>query len=248
MSFFKKALGDVAEAFGDVILGQKGTRGARIGASIGGAFGGTGGAAVGSVVGSSLSSSIASGSKGQEAVSSPTPKQSPVYAPESSVSGSGFPNIYQPYTAGFTSFPARIPPKIRDITGIGLGEIVEDIIPDISISKFFGGMDPCAAKMKKLVGMRRNADGTMCPSVTRKQQMTLRKMLEYLPIEEVAYQAGVDVSTLARLVAKSMPARRRGISGSQLATAKRVNNQILNMAGKLGYNVTPKTKAQLGCK
>ena len=125
---------------------------------------------------------------------------------------------------------------------------MEDIIPDISISKFFGGMDPCAAKMKKLVGMRRNADGTMCPSVTRKQQMTLRKMLEYLPIEEVAYQAGVDVSTLARLVAKSMPARRRGISGSQLATAKRVNNQILNMAGKLGYNVTPKTKAQLGCK
>ena len=123
-----------------------------------------------------------------------------------------------------------------------------DIIPDISISKFFGAADPCAATTKKLVGMRRNADGTMCPSVTRKQQATLRKMLEYLPIEEVAYQAGVDVSTLARLVAKSMPGRRRGISGAQLANAKRVNNQILNMAGKLGYNVTPKTKAQLGCK
>ena len=127
------------------------------------------------------------------------------------------------------------------------GGTAMDLIPDINISKYFGS-DPCAAQMKKLVGMRRTADGTMCPSVTRKQQMTLRKMLEYLPIEEVAYQAGVDVSTLARLVAKSMPARRRGISGSQLATAKRVNNQILNMAGKLGYNVTPKTKAQLGCK
>jgi len=142
-----------------------------------------------------------------------------------------------------------MPPQIRDIgAGIGAGEIM-DMIPDISISKFFGSADPCAAKMKKLVGMRRDCNtGAMCPTVTRKQQMTLRKMLEYLPIEEVAYQAGVDVSTLARLVAKSMPARKRGISGSQLSTAKRVNNQILNMAGKLGYNVTPKTKAQLGCK
>ena len=104
------------------------------------------------------------------------------------------------------------------------------------------------ATTKKLVGVPRSADGTMCPTVTRNQEATLRKMLEYLPIEEVAYQAGVDVSTLARLVAKSMPGRRRGISGAQLANAKRVNNQILNMAGKLGYNCTPKTKAQLGCK
>jgi hypothetical protein len=148
----------------------------------------------------------------------------------------------------FAGFP-RVPNTAKDIaTGIGVGEVM-DIIPDINISKFFGAADPCAAKTKKLVGMRRDCStGAMCPTVTRKQQTTLRKMLEYLPIEEVAYQAGVDVSTLARLVAKSMPARKRGISGSQLSTAKRVNNQILNMAGKLGYNCTPKTKAQLGCK
>ena len=234
-------LGDIVEEIGEVIL-PRGTRGATLGA-IAGAATGTG-AATGAVLGSGLSSAIASGRQGQEAVASPTPKQSPRFAPESALSSGGFPSVFRPSFAGFP----RVPNTAKDIaTGIGVGEVI-DLVPDINISKFFGSADPCADKMKKLVGMRRTADGTMCPSVTRKQQMTLRKMLEFLPIEEVAFQAGVDVSTLARLVAKSMPARRRGISGSQLATAKRVNNQILNMAGKLGYNVTPKTKAQLGCK
>jgi hypothetical protein len=134
-------------------------------------------------------------------------------------------------------------PEVASTIGAVGGALMDNVLD------FRFGADPCADKMKKLVGMRRDCNsGAMCPTVTRKQQNTLRKMLEYLPIEEVAYQAGVDVSTLARLVAKSMPARKRGISGSQLSTAKRVNNQILNMAGKLGYNVTPKTKAQLGCK
>ena len=118
-----------------------------------------------------------------------------------------------------------------------------DMIPDISISKFFGD-DPCMKKMPRLVGMTK--DG--CATVTRKQQRVLRNMAQYLPLEEIAYQAGVDTTTMARLISKTFPARSKGISGAQLRNAKRVNNQILNMAGKLGYNVTPKTKAQLGCK
>jgi len=234
-------IGDIVEQVGEAIL-PRGTRGATISSALG----------FSPEFGANLSADIASGQKGEEAVSTPTVSQDPSIAPESSLSGGGF-TIYtptfgttmQPKTAGFRGLPS---PTVRDIgAGVGVGEIM-DIVPDINISKYFGS-DPCAAKMKKLVGMRRDCQtGQMCPTVTRKQQNTLRKMLEYLPIEEVAYQAGVDVSTLARLVAKSMPARKRGISGSQLATAKRVNNQILNMAGKLGYNVTPKTKAQLGCK
>lgn len=118
-----------------------------------------------------------------------------------------------------------------------------DIIPDINISKFFGE-SACMKKMPKLVGMTK--DG--CPTVTRKQQRVLRQMAQYMPLESVAYEAGVDTTTMARLISKSFPPRSKGISGAQLRNAKRVNNQILNMAGKLGYNVTPKTKAQLGCK
>ena len=117
-----------------------------------------------------------------------------------------------------------------------------DTILDIALPNFFD--DPCMKKMPKLVGMTK--DG--CPTVTRKQQRVLRQMAMYMPLESVAYEAGVDVTTMARLISKSFPPRSKGISGAQLRTANRVNNKILSMAGKLGYNVTPKTKAQLGCK
>lgn len=235
-------LGDIVENIGEVIL-PRGTRGAALGALAGSVVGAP---AQGAAFGASLSRDIATGSKGQEAVTSPTASQAPALAPESSLSSVG-PNVYRPT---FTDYEGRYPlsarvgmPAIRDIgAGIGVGEVM-DIIPDISISKFFGD-SACMKKMPKLVGMTK--DG--CPTVTRKQQRVLRQMAMYMPLESVAYEAGVDTTTMARLISKSFPPRSKGISGAQLRNAKRVNNQILNMAGKLGYNVTPKTKAQLGCK
>lgn len=229
-------LGDIVEEIGEVIL-PKGTRGATLGA-LAGAVTGTS-PATGAALGAGVSRAIATGSRGQEAVSSPTPSQSPTFAPESALSSSRFPQVYQPYTAGLP----RIPNTARDIaTGIGMGEIM-DIIPDITISKFFGGS--CDVAPKRIFGT--TADGCKY-TITRKQQRALRVLLQYRPIEQIAADYGIPVSELAMLAAKQFPARRRGISGAQLANAKRVNNQILNMAGKLGYNCTPKTKAQLGCK
>ena len=231
-------LGDIVENIGEVIL-PRGTRGAALGAVAGSLVGAP---AQGAAFGTALSRDIASGNKGQEAVSSPTASQSPAFAPESAMSSDGFPGVYRPtYTAGFTP---RLPsPTVRDIgAGVGVGEVM-DIIPDINISKFFGD-NACMKKMPKLVGMTK--DG--CPTVTRKQQRVLRQMAQYMPLESVAYEAGVDTTTMARLISKSFPPRSKGISGAQLRTANRVNNKILSMAGKLGYNVTPKTKAQLGCK
>lgn len=231
-------LGDIVEEIGEVIL-PRGTRGATLGALAGAATGT--GAATGAVLGSGLSSAIASGSRGQEAVASPTPKQSPRFAPENAMSSSGFPSVYQPRFAG-VSIP-RLPPQIRDIgAGIGAGEMI-DMIPDINITKFFG--DACDVQPKKIFGI--TADGCKY-TITRKQQRALRVLLQYRPIEQIAADYGIPISELAMLAAKQFPARRKGISGAQLSNAKRVNNQILNMAGKLGYNVTPKTKAQLNCK
>ena len=235
-------LGDIVENIGEVIL-PRGTRGATLGAAAGSLVGAP---AAGAAFGAGLSSDIASGRKGQEAVSTPTVSQAPAAAPESSVSSLGR-GVYRP---SFADYEGRFPiearvgmPSVRDIgAGVGVGEIM-DIIPDINISKFFGD-NACMKKMPKLVGMTK--DG--CPTVTRKQQRVLRQMAQYMPLESVAYEAGVDVTTMARLISKSFPPRSKGISGAQLRNAKRVNNQILNMAGKLGYNVTPKTKAQLGCK
>lgn len=236
-------LGDIVENVGDVLL-PRGTRGSTIGGALGSVFGSTGtayGAAIGSGLTEGLSKSIATGSPGQEAVSAPTVSQSPAFAPESALSSDGFPGVYRPtYTAGFRGLPS---PTVRDIgAGVGVGEVM-DMIPDISISKFFGD-SACMKKMPKLVGMTK--DG--CPTVTRKQQRVLRQMAQYMPLESVAYEAGVDTTTMARLISKSFPPRSKGISGSQLRTAKRVNNQILNMAHKLGYETKPMTTARRGCK
>ena len=237
-------LGDIIENVGEVLL-PRGTRGATIGGTLGGTLFGETGATFGTAIGSGLteglSKSIATGSQGQEAVSAPTVSQSPAFAPESAMSSDGFPGVYRPtYTAGFRGLPS---PTVRDIgAGVGVGEVM-DIIPDISISKFFGD-SACMKKMPKLVGMTK--DG--CPTVTRKQQRVLRQMAQYMPLESVAYEAGVDTTTMARLISKSFPPRSKGISGAQLRTAKRVNNQILNMAHKLGYDTKPMTTTRRGCK
>ena len=239
--------GDFFENLGEVIM-PRGTRGATIGGAIGTAVGGPVGGAVGSSLGSGLSEGIskatASGSAGQGAISTPTFSQSAAAAPESSVSGNGFPMVYQPtYTAGFSGFRGLPSPTVRDIgAGVGVGELM-DIIPAISISKFFGD-SACMKRMPKLVGMTK--DG--CPTVTRKQQRVLRQMAQYMPLESVAYEAGVDTTTMARLISKSFPPRSKGISGAQLRNAKRVNNQILNMAHKLGYDCKPMTTTRRGCK
>jgi len=236
-------LGDIVENIGEVIL-PRGTRGATLGALAGNIFDAP---EAGARFGAALSSDIATGTKGQEAVTAPTVSQSPAFAPESAMSSDGFPGVYRPQftqqapiTAGFRGLPS---PTVRDIgTGVGLGELME-IIPDISISKFFGD-SACMKKMPKLVGMTK--DG--CPTVTRKQQRVLRQMAQYMPLESVAYEAGVDTTTMARLISKSFPPRSKGISGAQLRNAKRVNNQILNMANKLGYDCKPMTTARRGCK
>jgi len=232
-------LGDIVEEIGEVIL-PRGTRGETIGGLVGLPQ-------TGKVVSQALSQA-----SGKSAVSTPTASQAPGAAAETQLSSvSNAPISQQDYynmargreiiTGGFQP---RLPGPIG--TGVGVGTAVGtamDIIPDINISKFFGD-SACMKKMPKLVGMTK--DG--CPTVTRKQQRVLRQMAQYMPLESVAYEAGVDTTTMARLISKSFPPRSKGISGAQLRTANRVNNKILSMAGKLGYNVTPKTKAQLGCK
>lgn len=235
-------LGDIVENIGEVIL-PRGTRGATLGAVAGSLVGQP---AAGAAFGSALSSDIASGRQGQEAVSAPTASQSPAFAPESAVSGNGYPGTYQPnymQMAGLAPAITRLPEIFkRPDVAAGVGGMAGTIL-DIQLPNFFGDSS-CMAKMPKLVGMTK--DG--CPTVTRKQQRVLRQMAQYMPLESVAYEAGVDTTTMARLISKTFPPRSKGISGAQLRTANRVNNKILSMAGKLGYNVTPKTKAQLGCK
>lgn len=232
-------ISDVVESIGDVVLGEKGSgqrtgRVAQIGATLAGAP-----PEVAAFAGK-VGTSYAAGGGGQAATSTPTVSQRPVYAPESAMSGGDVAQmVYRPQFTPRLPTPTRVPTQTRT-TGADL----MDLIPDIEISKFFGN-GTCAQKMKKLVSVDR--DG--CPYVTRKQQGVLRKMLMYLPIEEVAYSAGVTTDDIARMVSKSFAPRRRGISAADIRTANRVNNKILRGASKLGYNLTPKSKADFnkGC-
>lgn len=232
-------ISDVVESIGDVVLGEKGSgqrtgKVAQIGATLAGAP-----PEVAAFAGK-VGTSYAAGGGGQAATSTPTIQQRPVYAPESAMSGGDIgPMVYRPQFTPRLPTPTRVPTQTRT-TGADL----MDLIPDIEISKFFGN-GTCAQKMKKLVSV--DKDG--CPYVTRKQQGVLRKMLMYLPIEEVAYSAGVTTDDIARMVSKNFAPRRRGISAADMRTANRVNNKILRGASKLGYNLTPKSKADFnkGC-
>lgn len=236
-------ISDVVESIGDVVLGAKGSgqrtgKIATIGATLAGAP-----PEVAAFTGK-VATSYASGGTGQAATSAPNVYQSPIYAPESAMSGGDrYGMVYRPQFTPRIPTSTRVPsPRITRTATTGAD--LMDLIPDLEITKFFGN-GTCAQKMKKLVSV--DKDG--CPYVTRKQQAVLRKMLMYLPIEEVAYSAGVTTDDIARMVSHNFPPRRKGISAADLRTANRVNNQTLRNARKLGYDLTPKSKANFnkGC-
>ena len=50
---------------------------------------------------------------------------------------------------------------------------------------------------------------------------------------------GGDANLLNMIISKQFPPMRKGISGRQMATAKRVNAALLRNTAKLGYKCTP---------
>jgi hypothetical protein len=222
-------LGDIVEGIGDVLL-PKGTRGSTIGAALGAIVPGVD-PRIGANVGAKLGGSISTQLSGKSAVSSPSLAQAPQGASESAISGAD-PFTYRPtYTAGFS--PARLPGPVRDAgTTIG-GAILEnvvDFIPDINISKFFGGdMQVCGTRGMKPYNITQSG----CLSVTRKQQHQLKKMVEYIGISATADMLNLNVNELAMLLTKRFPPRRKGITASQLTNAKRINRTIMGMAKQL---------------
>ena len=235
-------ISDVVESIGDVVLGERGSgqrtgRVAQIGATLAGAP-----PEVAAFTGK-VGTSYASGGSGQAAVDIYSrPGFTPPYLPETQESGEQI-SVYRPQFTPRIPTPRLPSPTVRDLGRSG-AERMADTILDIQLPNFLGN-STCAQKMKKLVSV--DKDG--CPYVTRKQQAVLRKMLMYLPIEEVAYSAGVTTDDIARMVSKNFAPRRRGISAADMRTANRVNNKILRGASKLGYNLTPKSKADFnkGC-
>jgi hypothetical protein len=220
-------LQDLAEGFGDAILGPRGDgqRGARIGAGTAAFFGGD--PATGAAYGSAISQNLS----GKSAVSSPSAQQAPQGARETAMSGADAFTYRPTYTAGFS--PSRLPAPVRDagtMIGGAILENVVDFIPDLNISKFFGGdMQVCGTRGMKPYNITQSG----CLTVTRKQQHQLKKMVEYIGISATADMVNLNVNELAMLLTKRFPPRRRGITASQLRNAKRVNRTIMGMAKQL---------------
>tara|TARA_B100000519_G_C14236098_1_gene434840 strand:- start:909 stop:1652 length:744 start_codon:yes stop_codon:yes gene_type:complete len=217
------AISDVFESAGDVLLGQAGG-----GARTRSVLGGIGSLATGTpdaylAARTSPTLQTASGREGQ--VATAVPQQGPVETSYSSVYNPSNPfNINRRRVGTQVSIPRNFPPNV--------GTAMMDIIPDISISKFFGNGMPniCGTQMKKPYSI--NAK-TGCLSVTRKQQKMLRDMLMFRTLDEASASVGLTKDEYTALVIKQFPARRRGITASQLRNAKRVNNQIIRMHDQL---------------
>lgn len=166
-----------------------------------------------------------------QAVSAPTQEQAPQFAMETPTSG-GLVST-QNFSQYTPRFPVPRPSGPAPTTGRTMGDLV-DMIPDISISKFFGGDTMvCGPQQKALISVRTKPDGSQCLSVTRKQQHQLKQMVMYLGIEGAADVLNLNVRELAMLLVKKFPPRRKGISAAQLRNAKRVNRTIMGMAKQL---------------
>ena len=220
MSIFG-AISDVFESAGDVILGKAGS-----GQRTRSVLGGLASAATGTydpylAARTSPTLQTASGREGQVATAIPQPgpietSYSSVYNPTRPITNfRGMPDV---------RVPRNFPPNI--------GSTLMDVIPDISITKFFGNGMPniCGTGQRKPYSVNPR---TGCLSVTRKQQKYLREMLMFRTLDEASASVGLTKDEYTALALKQFPARRRGISASQLRTAKRVNNQIIRMHDQL---------------
>ena len=218
MSIFG-AISDVFESAGDVLLGQAG--GGQRTRSV---LGGIGSLATKSAepflaARTSPTLQTASGREGQVATAIRQP--GPIETSYSSVAQLPIARLPAPRT----TIPRNFPPTVGR-------QFMDDIIPDISISKFFGNGMPniCGTGQKRPYSVNAR---TGCLSVTRKQQRMLREMLQFRTLDEASASVGLTKDEYTALALKQFPARRRGITASQLRTAKRVNNQIIRMHDQL---------------
>ena len=111
-------------------------------------------------------------------------------------------------------------------TGVGTGAALS----------YLGGGDACGCEPKPFVRF----DKCGKPIITRKMKKQAIEMVNCSGAESAAATlTGGDANLLNMIISKQFPPMRKGISGRQLATAKRVNAALLRNTAKLGYKCTP---------
>ena len=116
----------------------------------------------------------------------------------------------------------------------GTGGLVGGTAAGAALSMIGG--DACGCEPKPFVRF----DKCGRPIITRKMKKQAIEMVNCSGAESAAATlTGGDANLLNMIISKQFPPMRKGISGRQLATAKRVNAALLRNTQKLGYKCTP---------
>jgi len=242
---------DVFASVESAIFGSNSDRGARIGEFVGSVFG-PAGSAVGSKVGSDLSRGISESSRREitaDDVSGVSTEADWVniqnlrdQIDQASQQPEIMPGQYfdtsEIYTAGLPVIAGQVAQKVPSfITGAAVGGAM-DIFD--SVTEFFtgddnqmgyqSGMGMCKPARQKAFGVSR--DG--CVTITRKQQAKLKELVRMVGIEQASKTIGLPVQLTTQLLLKTFRSRRKGITGADLRTVKRVDRQMHSLACALG--------------
>ena len=238
-------LSDVVEDLGATILGPAGSRGTRIGNLAGTYLEGTGIAPKGTAfalgaIGQGISEDI-EGAEGRGGEIIRNISEAPITEQD-------YLNLQRGgeiYTGGISARSTDngvgtvidiFTPKPVDmaLTGVELGmDFIEQI------SDYFAGGDEnlsqqnmmCKPANKRSYSINPQ---TGCISITRKQQAKLKELVRMVGINVAAKQIGLPTSLVGDLLLKTFRTRRRGISGADLRTVKRVDRQMHSLACALG--------------
>ena len=247
----------VEDVFVDVertIFGSDNDRGARIGAFLGSRYG-EAGARIGSEIGSNISERISTSERREitaddvsgvvteadyvnmqnlrdqidMAAQQPTVMPGQVFD-TSEVITAGLPAIIGPQIVRQAQ---KIPPFV---TGAVVGDAMDFI--EQATDYFMGGDQEATQRLMMCQPKRMRAytidPRTGCISITRKQQQKLKELVRNVGIEIASKQIGLSVSMVTQLLLKTFRTRRRGISGADLRTVKRVDRQMHSLACALG--------------
>lgn len=151
------------------------------------------------------------------------------------------PQVYQGAAGALVPFAQQLG---RTIFGGGAGGAIGGAIGGAllgqGVQQFMGAGDACGCGPKPFVRL----DKCGRPIITRAMQSKAKDMVMCMGIEGAAQALNVPVPLLAEIAFKKFKPRARGISGTQLKTARRVNRQVINMAKGMGYKCTPMARAR----
>jgi len=208
------------------------------------------GIATGDVVGSVVAASQLLASEKERKKESPQGTEQPI---EDNVMQYGPPNMQYRTTVaqesgGFLDIPAQ-GPVMEGFAG-AFGNIVGQVLrtlprgtggavatgAGLAAGAFLGNGDACGCEPKPFVRF----DKCGRPIITRKMKKQAIEMVNCSGAESAAATlTGGDMALLNMIISKQFPPMRKGISGRQMATAKRVNAALLRNTQKLGYKCTP---------